>query len=321
MTRLASSGDIANTPLCQFAREQCNRLLGRLAFRVGRAAKSPDSAQIHDLRVAIRRFSQVFRAFKPCFRGKEVRRIRQELKRIMAIAGEVRNQDVLLKLVSKANLDSDADLLMTTKNERHEAERSLISLLRSWLERKSSMKWRTALEAAVAQTDSDSSSVVIVQPAQKGLPRMAEEFFERGAEAARPKASPRQMHRFRIACKKFRYTLELYAPLYGPALNPRLEDLKRLQTVLGDINDCEAARDMLLASGRPAPLIAWLKRRQRRKMSAFREMWTATFEPARQRVWIDFLKRVPSLPRGEKKPARRADTTIRPGGKSRTAVA
>jgi len=43
---------------------------------------------------------------------------------------------------------------------------------------------------------------------------MAEEYFSCGEEATRDKASAEKLHRFRIAAKNLRYTVDLFAPLY-----------------------------------------------------------------------------------------------------------
>src|SRR6516162_2098998 len=99
---LDASGKIAGTVTRRYAREQAERLLGRLAFQTGRAIKSHSAESVHDLRVAIRRFAQALRVFKVCFRGKELRKIRRELKGTMSAAGEVRNHDIVLKLLAKS---------------------------------------------------------------------------------------------------------------------------------------------------------------------------------------------------------------------------
>src|SRR5678815_1939319 len=93
---------MAHTETRKFAYDQAYRRLGRLAFQINQTVRSRDAEAVHDLRVAIRRFSQVLRVFKPCFRGKEVRKIRRELKQIMVLAGEVRNCDIALQLMSKS---------------------------------------------------------------------------------------------------------------------------------------------------------------------------------------------------------------------------
>lgn len=46
-------------------------------------------------------------------------------------------------------------------------------------------------------------------------------------------------HAMRIATKRLRYTLELFAPLYDDELKAELRELKRLQEALGDLHDCD----------------------------------------------------------------------------------
>jgi len=150
IAKLDSSVKIAGTATRRFAREQADRLLGRLAFQIGRAIKSHNAESVHDLRVTIRRFVQALRVLKPCFRGKELRKVRRELKRIMAVAGEVRNHDIALKLLAKSKRAERTGLQPKIQSRRRETQRSLVTLLKSWLERKSSMKWRGALERAAA---------------------------------------------------------------------------------------------------------------------------------------------------------------------------
>ena len=99
----------------KFASDQADRRLGQLAFQVNQTVKSRDAEAVHDLRVAVRRFSQVLRVFKPCFRGKEPRKIRRELKG---------SQGELIKLLERAmaKLESHqrvADMSVTVRNGRY----------------------------------------------------------------------------------------------------------------------------------------------------------------------------------------------------------
>lgn len=322
ISRLDHSVKIAGTATRRFAREQADRLLGRLAFHVGRAIKSHNAEAVHDLRVTIRRFAQALRVLKPCFRGKELRKIRRELKGIMTVAGEVRNHDIALKLLAKSTPEGErATLQPKIQSGRREAERSLTTLLKSWLERKSSLKWRGALGRAAEQAGEDFGKAPTVETARQMLPGMAQDFFERGDEAAGVKAHPRELHRFRLVSKKFRYSLELFTPLCGTSLNPKLEAIRRVQTLLGDINDFETVRNMLAQYQGAEAMIAWLKKRQRKRLGQFREYWATTFGPAEEREsWIDFLKHLATETRAAKKTVARSGSPSRPG-RSRAAVA
>ena len=105
---------------------------------------------MHDLRVSIRRFTQTLGVFKSCFPGKETRKIRRRTKKLMTLAGTLRNFDIALKLLSKSRTEEAASLRPKLESQRKESGRVLIGALKRRIERKSSLKWRTALEAALA---------------------------------------------------------------------------------------------------------------------------------------------------------------------------
>ncbi len=299
----------AQTSTRKFAWEQADRQLGRLAFQINQTVKSRSAEAVHDLRVATRRFSQVPRVFKPCFRGKESRKIRRELKQIMDPGGEVRNCDIALKLVSKFQRGNSTGFRPKLENLRRENERALIGLLRHWIDRKSSLKWRGAVTAAGSANGEALDKVPIAKTARRMLPRLAQQFFERGNESAKTEVSPGDLHQFRIAAKKFRYTLELFTSVYGPPLNSSLEKIRYTQRLLGEINDCETVRTMLSQYKNSNEVTAWLKKRQRRKIAEFQRYWTETFAgDGEPRSWSALLSRPAGRIRQARKPAARAAT-------------
>lgn len=64
------------------------------------------------------------------------------------------------------------------------------------------------------------------------------------ADEAREPANQMALHDMRIAAKRVRYLLELTAPALGPAARRGAKQAKELQTLLGEVHDC----DELLAS-------------------------------------------------------------------------
>ena len=308
---------ITHTETRSFAAEQAGRRLGRLAFQVNQTVKSRDAGAVHDLRVAIRRFSQVLRIFKSGFRTKEIRKIRRELKQTMKLAGEVRNCDIALKLLSKSKRTGAAALRPELEKLRSERERALVGFLRQWVNRKSSLKWRNAVATALTKNGGELSKVSIGTTATQILPRMAEKFVDRGNDAARTKASPRDLHQFRIASKRFRYTLELFTSVYGRSMNASLNKIKRVQKLLGDINDCETVRTMVEQYKGPAVVTAWLKKRQRRRIEEFQRYWAETFVPrGAARSWSAFLRRPAGSVQQVRKPAGRAGAAEKAANRS-----
>jgi CHAD domain-containing protein len=294
------------TETLRFAHERADRGLAKLAFHIHQNLRPHNPEAVHDLRVAIRRFSQTLRVFKPCFRGKEMRKVRRELKRIMDLAGEVRNCDVSLKLLSKSQKSATATLRSKLEGRRRECERAFAGILRHWIDRKSAARWRAAVKDAITTSTEPFGRAPIAKTAQRILPGVAQEFFARGNQASTTKTPPAQLHRFRIASKKFRYTLELFASLYGPGMNSSLDKIRRAQALLGEINDCETVRSLVSRWKSADGLMSWIRKRQRRKIDEFQRYWEGAFGSDREmRSWGAFLRRPIEMAGLTKKPAAR----------------
>ena len=48
-----------------------------------------------------------------------------------------------------------------------------------------------------------------------------------------------ELHAMRIAAKRLRYTMEIFEPLYKGDLKQPLKTVRKIQTMLGDIHDCD----------------------------------------------------------------------------------
>jgi CHAD domain-containing protein len=68
--------------------------------------------------------------------------------------------------------------------------------------------------------------------------RLWEEFCERATDLYRPQAV-RRLHKLRIAAKRLRYALELFAACFGEASKQLAHELADLQTALGNLHDCD----------------------------------------------------------------------------------
>jgi CHAD domain-containing protein len=133
--------------------------------------------------------------------------------------------------------------------------------------------------------------------AKASLPALAREFFQAGAKAARSGSTPEELHQFRLASKRFRYTLEIFRPVYGDGLERRIERVRRVQTLLGDLQDCVASR-ALLAEMYPRPsailskALTEMDRRASKCETKFRTSWAADFgKPGEESRWTAYLSR------------------------------
>jgi CHAD domain-containing protein len=148
---------------------------------------------------------------------------------------------------------------------------------------KRSMKWDEAASAG--------------ENARAQLAALAGAYFMAGRALMEGSRSPEELHGFRLKTKRLRYTLELFRACYSPTLEQRLEALREIQTVLGEINDCAAALRLASAS-LPAKSAEWkkverfLNARSNRLTAEFRKYWREKFDaPGREDWWVGYLAR------------------------------
>src|SRR5579864_8165327 len=135
-------------PQVTFASALVRRSLEGLASRIGRTGKSPGAAPVHDLRVAIRRFTQTLQVFKPCFPIKEVKRIQRALKKAMDLAGSVRDLDIAAELLGRSRSAEAVELRSVFEKKRKDGSRVLADKLLRWNRRRTCSKWRKQLKPA-----------------------------------------------------------------------------------------------------------------------------------------------------------------------------
>lgn len=272
---------------CTFAATQTGRLLERLASQIDTTIRQRGRADaIHHLRVAVRRFAQAVAVFKPCFPEKESRRIRRRLKAILALAGPVRDCDIALEIVAAQKKTA---LAVKLRARRQRAGRALMATLQQWVARKSAARWRQAMQAGDAP-------LPVEEMAQQELRRRAKLFFRQGSQVAGANADAGELHKVRIAAKKLRYTLELFADLYGPGAEDWLDRIRGAQTLLGGINDCRAVRSLVASLGGNPKVETALRRKQRRKTREFQRLWSAGFAGVGPSQFTQSLRRPPRKP-------------------------
>lgn len=88
-------------------------------------------------------------------------------------------------------------------------------------------------------------------------------------DALAPNATPHQ-HDMRIAAKRLRYVLELFAPCLGEEAKVARQSAKQLQTVLGDLHDCDL---MLTKVEHVGSIAVILRERRERLFHEFVELW------------------------------------------------
>lgn len=130
----------------EFALLQTAILLRRLAFEVNLAARNSDPTAVHDLRVAIRRFSRSLRVFAQFYPAGSWKKIRRQLAQLMQAAAGVRDRDIALELLAGAGVPRGDAMAVRLEDERRQAAIALQHELRRFRAGNLSHKWRNQLE-------------------------------------------------------------------------------------------------------------------------------------------------------------------------------
>lgn len=212
---------------------------------------------VHDMRVASRRLRSALRDFMPHMRvGRRLDAARSELKRLADALGAVRDEDVAIqaleKLKEKAGEHAAKGLELFADARIARREKARAELARA-LEDEALESARehlaSAFEKATAPRKKKRGD--IKGEAAEGRKDGARSFRElgriiverswdelRGPSLYRPLKSGR-LHKVRIAAKRLRYALELFAACFGEEAKHLAHELADLQTALGDLHDCD----------------------------------------------------------------------------------
>lgn len=104
------------------------------------AAQDPHEEAVHDMRVAIRRLQQAIRLFKQYLDPKGVKRVKDRLRAVMDIAGELRNRDIAIELVGDEGGDTSE-----LQKQRIECQRMLEQALQGYATPYLAEFWRNEL--------------------------------------------------------------------------------------------------------------------------------------------------------------------------------
>lgn len=143
-----------------------------------------------------------------------------------------------------------------------------------------------------------------VANARRALPRLVGRYFATIRSLLAGNPPPAKLHRLRLETKRLRYTLELFRSCYGPGFEARIAGLRRIQQVLGDVNDSAATWRVLEKRMKHSPQRArvesFLKKRAAEQALDVRKEWAAFDAPGQELRWTAYLAR------NARAPARRA---------------
>lgn len=275
------------TPVAEVARRATVEQIDKLTTAEAAARAGQDSEGVHDMRVATRRLRTMFDvlATVPDLDGRKLKKQRRRLKPLARALGSVRDLDVLLGRVAgfeAAQPDLAAGLApfrSRLERRRARAHARLIAYLDGGQLSELCVKLKDVVGSLQAAGQED--PVTVAQFAGSAMWGCYEAVLHGGAALAA--RDPAGLHRLRIACKRLRYTLDLFATELGPAVEPLLDMLKRAQDTLGTLHDAVVERNLLA------------RVRAKRPGSEALAMYNAALEAERDECIAAFAREWPDL--------------------------
>lgn len=222
--------------------------------------KSCEHEDIHDLRVASRRFRAALNLIGPLCACGNVRTLSKGVRSLTRVLGDLRNLDEALTFFGSHGDQIALSGLLSRLAEKGERERrEVIKALKRFRPKRFEMQVREI----VASVTMDSIRNPDIPPLQSHLSNTSISLFETIQSllpAALESVNCEERHALRIAIKKWRYFLETVSRITEQDYGTVLDLLKRYQTILGSMNDMAVFARICRKSGEPADEIAAAKR-------------------------------------------------------------
>ena len=229
----------------------------RLAAQLDGARRGDNPECVHQARVASRRLRAGLRMFRECFDAKRWKTWRKQIRRVTAKLGDARDKDVQIAylcdvldaLDEKACYPGIARLLVRLERQRERIQPEVVEavdrLQSSGVLEQMLAVSKEALSEARSQAAGVPSACGLAEPQRHILDNL-DRLLSCQDSLSDPEDRERH-HAMRIAAKRLRYTLEISAPVYGGQLDETVEAVKKVQTLLGEVHDCDVWAEHLRA--------------------------------------------------------------------------
>jgi CHAD domain-containing protein len=232
---------------CQFLREQFDILLRELQG----VRRNEEREPVHQARVASRRVRAALAMFADCFNTKKAAKWPQRIKKLTRELGAARDKDVQIEFVEeflaaldekdKKNRPGVERLLLRLRQGREALQVEVVATLDKLEKAGTLAEMYGEMEKTLFSLRSHGtplSSPFVLQATRAHIGDRKEELMDCARSLDDPE-DIRGHHQMRIAAKKLRYTLEISNRVYEGRLDDFIGAFKRVQSLLGDVHDCD----------------------------------------------------------------------------------
>ena len=234
---------------CLFGAEALLGRLQELTKEIEGVRAAEDIEYIHRMRVASRRMRAAFALFESCLPRKRQADWQLEIKRITRALGAARDLDVQLDwlqhclegVTERRQQTGIKRLLLRLRQQRDRAQAKVLTTLDELTASRVTDDMGQALRQMLVQArlqQVEANSPELYHRAAEAISLKLEEFLAYEAYVYHPDHIA-ELHAMRIAAKRLRYTMEIFAPLYESKLKSPLRVVKDVQEILGDLHDTD----------------------------------------------------------------------------------
>lgn len=240
---------------CAFAARSLLERVQALTRDIGGVREARDIECVHRMRVASRRFRSALSLFECCFPPKRYRAWRRGTKAITRVLGEARDLDVQIAFIrdyikgkqERRLAVGPRRLRLRLIQKREEVQVPVLKALedfeRSGIANEMAVRFRAEL-GRWKLTGHDFRTAGVLARSGENIRSCMEEVlgFE---ECLGPVGNKEELHAMRIANKRLRYVMEVFAPLYEDGLKEEIRRVRTFHSRLGKIHDCDVWDDFL----------------------------------------------------------------------------
>jgi len=207
---------------------------------------------VHRMRMATRRTRAVLRAFRDILPRESTSSLANEAAWLAGELGSVRDLDVYLAQLDRATADLPPELRADLEPHMARIRAQRAAAHRALLESLAGARYAQMSAEFARYLDEGPPAAALRRARGLNAREGAEDFALRALKRARKTgrhitgdSQAERQHKLRLRCKRLRYLLESFEPLYGEQLDGTIKSLKRVQDALGDLRDVTAAAGRL----------------------------------------------------------------------------
>ncbi len=238
---------------CKYLKAQLEKLQKELSG----AKTAGDIESVHQSRVATRRMRAGLNFFNNCFPAKKTKKWLNQIRKMTKKLSAARDRDVQIKFVREflSNLDKSQKqykpginrLLLRLEQSREKVQPKVVKSVDAF----NSTGILADMHGEIEK--------ILFRFRDKIVPLQSHFVFQQSNECIKKQlnvlishqdclSNPSDVdgiHQMRISAKKLRYTLEICDAAFEGELKEIIKKVKKIQTLLGDIHDCDVWRDYL----------------------------------------------------------------------------